>query len=86
MGLFRLLILLGLGYLLFRLVKRLTGPPRERPQEGTEGVVDEMVQDPECKTFIPKHNARRRLVQGEAYYFCSQKCADQFEERLTDKT
>jgi Uncharacterized conserved protein len=39
---------------------------------------DTLIEDPVCHVLIPKHQAVR-LRQGErTYYFCSEKCCDQF--------
>jgi YHS domain-containing protein len=42
-------------------------------------VVDEMVQDPFCKTYIPRREAVRRRVGGQEHFFCSEECARKFE-------
>lgn len=42
--------------------------------------ISEMVQDPSCLTFIPKTDARRRVVNGKTYYFCSDECAARYEK------
>ena len=42
------------------------------------GPVDEMVQDPNCMTYVPKGSAVRKNVDGKTHYFCSQACADEF--------
>jgi uncharacterized protein len=38
----------------------------------------EMVQDPQCHTYIPKETALRTTIDGEVYYFCSQECLDEY--------
>jgi len=38
----------------------------------------EMVQDPNCQTFIPKPEAFRQSVEGRELYFCSRRCADEY--------
>jgi YHS domain-containing protein len=79
----RILILLLLGYLLYRVVRRyLTGGQTVRQQGGNEGSIDEMVQDPVCKTYVPLREAEKRVFGGETYYFCSTDCADEFEKQL----
>lgn len=78
----RLLILILLGYLLYRTVRRfLRSGQAFRPHEG-EGTIDEMVQDPICKTYVPVREAEKRVIKGKAYYFCSKNCADEFERQL----
>ena len=67
-----------LAYFVYRFVRkiRLSGG---RDRENTAlGPVDEMVQDPNCLTYVPKGSAVRKNLGGETYYFCSQACADAF--------
>jgi YHS domain-containing protein len=79
----RILILLLLGYLLYRFVRRyLTGGQAVRQRGENEGSIDEMVQDPICKTYVPLREAERRVFDGKTHYFCSTDCADEFEKRL----
>ncbi|MFO7986745.1 MAG: YHS domain-containing protein [Desulfatiglandaceae bacterium] len=79
----RLLILAFLVYLFYRVVRRYLGQgemrDRERGQGTGAGPVDEMVQDPVCKTYIPRRDAQRKVIGGKEYFFCSKECADQFE-------
>ena len=39
----------------------------------------EMVQDPNCQTFVPKTEAVRQSVGGRELYFCSRKCAEEYQ-------
>jgi len=39
---------------------------------------EELVQDPYCKTYIPKRSALRKRVSGRNYYFCKQECLEKF--------
>ena len=79
----RLLILVFLVYFLYRMVRRYLGQGRMRDgrsPQGTEmGSVDEMVQDPVCKTYVPRRDAHKRVIQGKTYFFCSRESADAFE-------
>jgi len=43
-----------------------------------------MVQDPECKTYIPVDQAHIRVINGKRYYFCSEECAELFEKKLRE--
>jgi YHS domain-containing protein len=79
----RILILLLLGYLLYRVVRRyLAAGQTVRQQGGDAGSIDEMVQDPVCKTYVPLREAEKRVFAGETHYFCSTDCADEFERQL----
>ena len=76
----KFLILIFLAFLLYRVVKRslrLGGQKTDQPTNG--GSVDEMVQDPSCKTYIPKRTAHRRVIEGREFFFCSRECAEKFE-------
>jgi len=81
----RLLILALLVYILYRVLRLYMGPgrkPGEASMRKSEpgGVIDEMVRDPLCKTYIPLREAERRVIDGETYFFCSDQCADTFEK------
>jgi uncharacterized protein len=41
--------------------------------------VREMVQDPQCRTYIVKDRAVARRIGGAPVYFCSTACADAYE-------
>jgi YHS domain-containing protein len=42
-----------------------------------------MVQDPYCRTYLPKSSALVVEVGGRTHYFCSRSCADKFQEQET---
>lgn len=42
---------------------------------------DEMVLDPECRTYVVKDRAIARRIRGTLTYFCSEACARQYEEK-----
>jgi uncharacterized protein len=74
------LIFFGIfAYLLYRIVKEVFSPKVKVHRGHTQGVIDEMVQDPFCKTYIPRRDAVRRVIQGQEYSFCSDDCATKFE-------
>jgi len=54
-----------------------SGKPRARAVEG-----DDMVQDPQCKVYIPLSRAVERKVGGETHYFCSEDCARKYIKNL----
>ncbi|MDA8100420.1 MAG: hypothetical protein M0042_12440 [Nitrospiraceae bacterium] len=51
---------------------------RQRPRRHAG---EEMVQDPQCRTYIVKDRAVTRRVHGEVRYFCSIACADAYARR-----
>ncbi len=80
----RLLVIVLLAFFLYRVVRRALGSisaPRREP----DGVIDEMVQDPQCKTYIPKRDARRKVIDGAEHYFCSRDCEEKFIAETRNK-
>lgn len=43
---------------------------------------EEMILDPECRTYLPKSRAVARRIKGGEVYFCSKACADSYESRM----
>lgn len=80
----RLIIILIALYLLYRMIRGaiLRKPDRLRDTRG--GVMDELVQDPHCKIYVPARSSVKRTVGGRVYSFCSEDCAGKFEERSED--
>ncbi len=69
-------ILLLLFYTILRyLMKYMTG---RRKKINRESEPEELVQDPYCKTYIPKRSALRKRVSGRNYYFYKQECLEKF--------
>jgi len=80
--LLRIILISVFFYLLLRFFKLLflKPPVNKRPsQQNTFGQVNEMVQDPVCKVYIPKNNSLSIQKSGSTYYFCSKKCMDKFK-------
>lgn len=47
---------------------------------GGAGATRPLVQDPVCKTFVPKESALVVHQGGSDHYFCSERCAERFRE------
>ena len=77
----RLLIFILLGYLLYRTVRRYLRSGQTLEHHESSEAIDEMVQDPVCKTSVPVREAEKRVINGKRYYFCSKKCADEFQHQ-----
>jgi YHS domain-containing protein len=82
MGLIRLLVLGALGYVGYRVIKGVFGSSKRLDHSMNGGVIDEMVQDPQCKTYIPRREAQTRVINGQRYFFCGNACADKFEKEM----
>ncbi|MBI3325617.1 MAG: hypothetical protein HYZ81_02790 [Nitrospinae bacterium] len=73
-----LALMLALGYLVTRLLF-----PKRRILQGSDeparpAVTEEMVQDPNCHTYLPRSQAIRRKIRGSEHFFCSPACRDTF--------
>jgi YHS domain-containing protein len=42
---------------------------------------DEMVLDPECRTYVVKDRAISRRIKGTTHFFCSEVCAEQYTHK-----
>lgn len=79
---FKFLLYLGLGYMVYLIIKPLARslglwPQAPRPVTKDQGP-DLLVQDPVCKTFIPRREALRAEKGGTTYFFCSEGCLKRF--------
>ncbi len=41
----------------------------------------EMVQDPNCETYIPMTEAVTATIAGREHFFCSEQCAEEYRNR-----
>ena len=79
---FKILLGLGLGYIGYIIIKQVARslglwPQAPRPLEKDQEP-DLLVQDPVCKTFIPRREALRTEKGGATYFFCSEGCLKRF--------
>lgn len=83
----RLLIFVILLYILYRVARGfLRSISSRKPDSSVKGGdVDEMVQDPQCGTYIPKRDAVQMLIEGRPQLFCSEECAKQYETAIKEK-
>ena len=56
------------------------GKPGGEKSRTLEG--DEMVQDPNCKVYIPVSRSVVRRIGGEDLHFCSEDCAKNYIKNL----
>lgn len=81
----RFLILIGLIYLCFKLIKSWVGPTkaplRNADFEGKAGEIDDvMIKDPLCGVYFPKRDGVCLKHKGVELFFCSTECKDRFLE------
>ena len=74
----RIVLLITLVYLAYRILTagKKTVPRQEsrKPPHTPESVVDQLVEDPMCHTFVPQHQAISAQIHQKTYYFCSKEC------------
>ncbi|MDY0094546.1 MAG: YHS domain-containing protein [Candidatus Vecturithrix sp.] len=86
--LFRLLAIIGLLWTGKQALKQVTSVlrPRAHDHDGSASSKedDEIVKDPVCLTYIPKSLAVQKTFNEKTWYFCSEECADKFQEQLAE--
>ncbi len=74
-----LVVVLFIGYKIYKMIQRAVVSSVDKFPEGpppTRG--EELVQDPFCKTYVPKSQAIVSDIHGRREYFCSQECRDKY--------
>ncbi len=79
----RLLIIGLLLYIGYRLIfgggkKRTGSNSSDGKIDGRGAVEDILVEDPVCKSLVPKQQAVTHEHEGKTIYFCSEECCKQF--------
>jgi len=86
MNVYKILVVIILLYVAYKVVKMFRGgrsenvqplPKNEAPAKG-----EDLVQDPVCKTYVPKSQAYIQTIDGREKYFCSRDCCEKY---LTEK-
>lgn len=80
---YRLLLISGLLVLLYVLLRQIVRGFKNKKIGGGGASVDhgQMVEDPECHTFVPRSTAVIENIDGQTYCFCSKHCAVAFQNR-----
>ena len=85
----RLLIFIGLLYLLYRVVKSwmasLNTSKTATYHQASPEIDDVMVKDPFCEVYFPKRSGIRITKDGKELFFCSTQCRDKFIEAHSEK-
>ncbi len=79
--LFRLMLFVLMGYLMYRVLRRIkeifTFPAQNQAPKVPQP--DVLVRDPVCETFIPRQEALKLTQNGQEYFFCSEGCLKRFQ-------
>ncbi len=62
-----------------RYMAKNAGPKQVRRQAAAGEVMDVMVQDPQCGTYLPKQEAYSAWVDGQERFFCSKECREAYK-------
>ncbi len=73
-----IILILILYYILHFLIRDMP-PLRKRMDRKSEP--EELVEDPYCKTYIPKRSALKKRIAGKEYYFCDQECFKRYLQK-----
>ncbi|MDH3454088.1 MAG: transcriptional regulator [Desulfuromonadales bacterium] len=67
-------------YTVYQIIKQaLLKPPAPPAEKTSRG--EEMIQDPECGTYVPRNDAVTAQHKGTTHYFCSTDCRDKYQKR-----
>lgn len=78
---FFVLLILLLYFLLHYLIRDM--PSRKKTSKNAGP--DELVQDPNCQTYIPKRSALKRKIGGQVFYFCRKECFNNYLQKFREK-
>ncbi len=82
MNIFKVLIIIVLLYVVYKIVmmfrrgKSVEATAYKVNEEPSRG--EDLVQDPFCKTYVPKSQAYLMESDGQQQYFCSRECCDKY--------
>ena len=82
MNIIKVLVILLLLYVGYKVVMMF----RREPSRSIKGyrvddklsAGEDLVQDPFCKTYVPKSQAYVKEIEGRQQYFCSQNCCEKY--------
>ncbi len=76
----RLLLLTLGGFIIYSLISGLLRSGKKQPPANHSEAGETMVEDPQCKTFLPESEAIRTTINGKVYFFCSKKCLKEYRQ------
>lgn len=78
----RLLILLLMVYIGYRVMKTLLAGTRAENRRAPDDGASPTHRDPVCGVYVPEDDAVVGTLEGTKHYFCSMDCLEKFRERL----
>ena len=77
MSLIRIIIIGMAIFLVYSVLRKMLSPPANKDKIETDNPV-ELVQDPNCNTFIGKDTKYKVTYYDDIYYYCSEHCRQTF--------
>jgi YHS domain-containing protein len=77
----RLIFLIVLVFILYYVLHFLMKDPSLRRKVNMRDEPEELVQDPYCRTYIPKRSAVKKRIAGKDCYFCNPDCLRKYLEK-----
>jgi YHS domain-containing protein len=77
----RLIFLIVLVFILYYVLHSLMKDPSLRRKVNMRDEPEELVQDPYCRTYIPKRSAVKKRIAGKDCYFCNPDCLRKYLEK-----
>lgn len=75
----QIIILILLSLIVYMIKKLFRQAPSVKKTASERQTGENMVKDPVCNLYIPESEAVKKDVGGKTVYFCSNKCAEEFE-------
>lgn len=80
----RIVLVAVIIWLLYRLIYNWFKKPEKTADEGQASIakdesLQEMVQDPVCKVYLPRQQAIELKLARGSHFFCSEECREKFK-------
>lgn len=81
MSFLRFILVAGIIYLLFKWLRKSAPPEKKEQTFRRQGqIIEEMLQDPVCGTYVPAGQAVTLTRAKETLYFCSEECREKYKQ------
>jgi YHS domain-containing protein len=83
----RLFFSLVIIYLLYKIIKGIFPSFKKTSIKSNQsvGVMEDLMEDPNCHAYVPLSNAYQASVNGQKIYFCSKKCFLQYKSNRENR-
>ncbi|MDD4356772.1 MAG: hypothetical protein PHN98_05925 [Smithellaceae bacterium] len=82
MNIMKVVVILVVLYIVYRIVRMMGRAKVEKVKgyrvDDKSPAGEDLVQDPFCRTYVPKSQAFVREIDGRQYFFCSRECCEKY--------